>query len=120
MDPAADAEEVIKYDFLLSVVKVESLAEVRHDHNRKLQSLALVNGHEPNGVARFQRRWFAVCGRVLFGFDELQEAVNALPMQVVELASDCQELLDVGGALMGTGLGDEPVHVVGFFENFLE
>src|SRR2546423_7630838 len=120
MDPAADAEEVIEYDFLLSVVKVESLAEIGHDHNRKLQSLALVNGHEPNCVARFQRRWFALGRRVLFGVDELQESVNPLTMQVVELAGDCEKLLHVGGALMGPGLGAEPVHITGFFEDLLE
>src|SRR5208282_1835413 len=80
----------------------------------ELQPFALVNAHEAHGIARADRRHDRLAFRALLRLDEMEEAEQSLALELVELAGQRGQALEVCAALLAPLLGEHPVRVSGF------
>ena len=108
MNFRAKTQFVVQQDLIIEISGIELLAEVGNDRDGKLQSLALVYGHEPDGVFSASRWRFRARSGRFFRVDEAQELIKALTMELVKLPRTDQ-FLDVRQPLCRSCLRGEPV-----------
>jgi len=111
---------LVQNDAGFQVVEVEAFAKVRERHNRKLQSFALMNAHQLDGVLRLGERRLGLCFRVALRFDELQEAKQSLSLELVELSGQRQQSPHIRAPLLTATLREQPGFVTRFVERRFE
>src|SRR5205814_8305934 len=111
---------LVQNDAGFQVVEVEAFAKVRERHNRKLQSFALMNAHQLDGVLRLGERRLGLCFRVALRFDELQEAKQSLSLKLVELSGQRQQSSHIRAPLLTATLREQPGFVTRFVERRFE
>src|ERR1039458_1831119 len=91
LDAWAQAEGLVKNDFIAQVLCVERLGEIGDGDDGEFQSFALVNAQQPHGVFVRDRRDLRLNLGLALRLDKFQKPEQSLPLKLVKLLRETQK-----------------------------
>lgn len=119
-DGWTDSEVGVEQPVRAQALLIESAPKARHDDDRELEPLALVDAEESDAVAGGGGSAFEGLRRGRLALEELDESEKAVALEGVELAGQSEKAMEVGAFRVGAVLGEQARLVVGFRENGFE